>query len=372
MCAMTEQINAPTARKHYIDNLRWITVVLVVVYHVIYIYNSCGVISNLDVKGIPQMDSMLYFVYPWFMALLFLVAGISSRYALKKRTAKQFAADRAKRLLVPSIAGIFILGWIAGSVTLSYVPQMFGENPNAIPGFVKYLIMCLCGIGPLWFAQELFITSMLLLLIRKIDKNDKLWQIGGKASMIIILLMCIPVWASSLILNIATYRFGIYTLMFLLGYYVFSHDEVMEKLEKLSIIFTVIAVITGIVYVIYYYGKNYTDQSVLGSPFTNVYLWIMTLALLGLSKKLLNFESRFTRWMNANNFGIYVLHYPIVAVSGALIVKYAQLPFILNYAIVLIVTVILLPAVIELVKRIPVLRFLLLGIQKKKKENTIA
>ena len=27
-------------RKHYLDNIRWMTVILVVVYHVIYMYNA--------------------------------------------------------------------------------------------------------------------------------------------------------------------------------------------------------------------------------------------------------------------------------------------------------------------------------------------
>ena len=31
-------------RKHYIDNIRWMTVVFVVIYHVIYMYN--GVIQG--------------------------------------------------------------------------------------------------------------------------------------------------------------------------------------------------------------------------------------------------------------------------------------------------------------------------------------
>ena len=46
-------------RKNYIDNIRWMTVLLVLFYHVIYIFNNAGVISNFDVKGIPQLDVIL-------------------------------------------------------------------------------------------------------------------------------------------------------------------------------------------------------------------------------------------------------------------------------------------------------------------------
>ena len=43
-------------RKHYLDNIRWLTVVIVVLYHVIYMYSEIdnpgvvGKITNLDVQ----------------------------------------------------------------------------------------------------------------------------------------------------------------------------------------------------------------------------------------------------------------------------------------------------------------------------------
>ena len=67
-------------RKYYLDNIRWITVVIVVLYHVIYMYNAegipgvCGKITDLEVQ---YFDVFQYIVYPWFMMLLFMVSGIS-------------------------------------------------------------------------------------------------------------------------------------------------------------------------------------------------------------------------------------------------------------------------------------------------------
>ena len=69
-------------RKYYLDNIRWITVVLVVIYHVIYIYNgiTVGVIGPF--AKVQYQDGVQYILYPWFMMLLFIVAGICSRYYL--------------------------------------------------------------------------------------------------------------------------------------------------------------------------------------------------------------------------------------------------------------------------------------------------
>ena len=61
-------------RKLYIDNIRWITVVLVVLYHVIYMFNGIetfGVIGPFS--DVQYQDAFQYIVYPWFMLLLFVL-----------------------------------------------------------------------------------------------------------------------------------------------------------------------------------------------------------------------------------------------------------------------------------------------------------
>ena len=131
-------------RKYYLDNVRWITVVMVIIYHIIYIFNCSGVITNMNVQGIPIMDIFLIFVYPWFMCLLFVISGMATKYSLEKRTNKEFIRDRAKRILVPSIVGTFAYGWISGVVTSQYT-DMFMGNGDKIPIFIKYLIYCLTG-----------------------------------------------------------------------------------------------------------------------------------------------------------------------------------------------------------------------------------
>ncbi|MCQ2514793.1 MAG: acyltransferase [Ruminococcus sp.] len=354
-------------RINYLDNIRWITVCLVVVYHIIYMFNNSGVISNIDLKGIPVCDSLLIFVYPWFMCLLFVVSGISIKYSLEKRTKKEFIQDRTKRILLPSIFGIFVYGWVSGLITSQYT-DMFGGNGDAIPLFIKYFIYCLMGIGPLWFCHVLFLGSLLIVLINNIDKKNKIEQLCKKINLPILFALLIPVWASSLILNtpvITVYRFGIYLFMMLLGYYVFSNQELIKKIEKIAIPLGLISIIVGIIYVIAYYGQNYTDYAILNNIFSNTYLWISIISIMGLGSRFLNNKNKFTEYMTKNNFNIYVLHYLVVLVLGYLVTTYLQLPFALYYIIILLGTVVILPILIELVKRIPIIRFMVLGISKK-------
>ena len=99
-------------RRHYLDNIRWITVGLVVLYHVIFMYNSvvtAGVIGPF--WEIQYQDAVQYLLYPWFMVLLFLVSGMCARYYLEGHTdrknekASGALDDRPVRVLVDT--GVF-------------------------------------------------------------------------------------------------------------------------------------------------------------------------------------------------------------------------------------------------------------------------
>lgn len=54
-------------RRHWLDNLRWVTVLLVLLYHVIYFYNNKGVFGGIGGFG-------EYPACPWAMYLILAVA----------------------------------------------------------------------------------------------------------------------------------------------------------------------------------------------------------------------------------------------------------------------------------------------------------
>lgn len=352
-------------RKHYIDNIRWAIVILVLVYHVFYLFNGVGVLGGVgSFSEVQYQDAVLYFVYPWLMVLLFLIAGISSRYALQHRSHKQFIKDRTVKLLVPSTLGLFVFQWMVG-----YFNIKLGGAWDTIPAFIRYPIMALSGTGPLWFIQMLWLFSLLLVLIRKLDSKDKFYTLCGKCNIFVIPLLFLPIWGASQILNmpvITTYRFGIYFMAFLIGYFVFSHDNVQDKVQKIHLPMLIIAVVMGIVYTVYYFGQNYAGDVCLKSIFTNVYLWIAILAILGCGKAWFNKTSKFATYMTKSSFGIYIVHYLVVLAVCYYLKFYTALPVFVIYIIAIFAVLIITPALYELLKRIPILRYLILGIKKKK------
>ena len=90
-------------RKAWLDNIRWITIVIVVIYHVFYYYHNIDVdpmfarlapnpAKEGEAASVTLVALFQYFVYPWFMMLLFVVSGIVTNIVLSKKKMKEFLA----------------------------------------------------------------------------------------------------------------------------------------------------------------------------------------------------------------------------------------------------------------------------------------
>ncbi len=357
-------------RKTYLDNIRWITVVLVVIYHVIYIFNGItvhGIIGPFS-KSQPQ-DVYQYIVYPWFMLLLFVVSGMSARFELGKKTEKEFIKSRTHKLLVPSTIGLFVFGWILGYYNM-LISGAFDSMGN-VPKPVLFLIMAVSGSGPLWYIQMLWLFSILLIFIRRIEK-DRFFNICKNANVVILLCMTVLIYASAQILNtpmIVVYRFGIYGVGFFTGYFVMSHDEVMDRLERSWIILSVLAFIACIAFVVIYWGESYPDHVVLDTVLCNVYAWFGVLGILAFMKKWGSFENAFSKWMCKRSWGLYVFHYLMIAVSAYYLRNMCpSLAPLIVYLLVAISAFAGSYLLNEIMSRIPFIRWCVLGIKKEKKE----
>ena len=369
-------------RKHWIDNLRWVTVLLVLFYHVFYFYNNKGVFGGVGGFGeYPQykqyQDVVMYILYPWFMPLLFLLAGISARYALQKQSAKEWFKTRTRKLLVPGTIGLFVFHWMVGYFN-TVVASRQGVF-DGVPAIAKYFMMVISGTGPLWFIQVLWLLCLVLLLVRAIDRKDKFWNFCGKANLVVIILLGVLFWVGeqTLIKNprpesldglLNLYKPLFYLVPFLLGYFVFSHDEVQEKLEKAWIPLLACAVVAGAVLIITTFGQDNTSPQYLGSPLNCLYGWLMCLAMMGWFKARFNRTGAFAGYMTRSSYGIYIVHYLVIASLGYMMKYYTSLAPWMMYVILFLAVMVLSPVIYEIIRRIPFVRWCVLGIKKQKHE----
>ncbi len=164
-------------RKYYIDNIRWITILLLVPYHAAMAWNVWGEPNYIFFENNKIISSIVVFFSPYFMPLMFFIAGISTRSALQKRTIGQYVLERAKKLLIP-----FIFGTVLIMPPMTYMADKFnyGYQGNLFQHYAVFFthFTDLTGAdggfsaGQFWFILYLFLISLIaagiILLQRKI------------------------------------------------------------------------------------------------------------------------------------------------------------------------------------------------------------
>ena len=363
-------------RKHWIDNLRWITVLLVLLYHVFYFYNNKGVVGGIGGFGNgPQyQDIVMYILYPWFMPLLFILAGISARYALARHTGKDWFKARTRKLLVPSTIGLLFFGVFIGWFNSMSSPA--GDALKDLPVPVRYIIWTISGTGPMWFIQDLWLLSLLLLIVRRFDSGNKFYEVCGKMNVMTMIFIGAFFWIGhqTLIDNpsptgigglLNLYKPIFYAIPFLMGYFIFAHERVQEMLGRIWIPTMICAVISGAILVITTFGQNNTSPQYLGSPLNNIYSWLMCLAMMGWFKARFDRTGGFASYMTGASYGIYIVHYLIIVSLGTILKNQELIAPVWIYLLLSIAVFTISPLLYEIIRRIPFLRWCVLGEKKQ-------
>ncbi|HNX20654.1 MAG TPA: acyltransferase family protein, partial [Acidobacteriota bacterium] len=152
--------NAARGRMAYIDNLRWLMIVFVVLVHAAVTYSGIGGWMYIERRPLGPAAFVGFsvwqsFTQAYFMGFLFLLAGYFVPSSYDRKGFRRFLADRAFRLGVPTLFYMFVLGPFARFVLLRPESRSFGEL------YVRYVSSerLLAGTGPLWFAAALLVFS---------------------------------------------------------------------------------------------------------------------------------------------------------------------------------------------------------------------
>lgn len=163
------------------------------------------------------------------------------------------------------------------------------------------------SVGQFWFILYLLIISIvsvgILTPLRKVISKPKKTIPFWLVSVLGLPLPLLSGW-----LSIGGKSLVEYTYLFMIGYFVFSDDEILSKAEKNRwLLFSIGLMATVLnVYLFIWADKEYI---LLNTVTKYVSEWIMVTALIGLAKRYLNFNGKISNYMRTRSFMFYTYHF---------------------------------------------------------------
>ncbi len=135
-------------RLHYLDWLRVLAILGVFLFHAVHPFDfSDWHIKNAQLS--MTVTVVLGLLFPWGMPFFFLIAGTGTWFALRRRTAGQYALERTKRLLIPYIAGCILL-W---PIMLYFQWRHLAITGRWFSSFGQFVLLHRAGFSPMWFGE---------------------------------------------------------------------------------------------------------------------------------------------------------------------------------------------------------------------------
>ncbi len=171
-------------REYYVDNLRTMVIMLVVMLHLAVTYSSLGrwYYNEQIYRGFSSQvffATFQMFTQSFSMGLMFLLAGYFTPASYDRKGFGRFVTDRFKRLGLPSLLYLLVITpficWImVPTPEFTRGAATFGEfyRNYIFSGGYEFL-----GVGPMWFAVALLGFSIIYALVRAVvpgtGKNER-------------------------------------------------------------------------------------------------------------------------------------------------------------------------------------------------------
>lgn len=351
-------------RRYYIDNLRWLAILFLFIYHTCMVWNNFGEGFYVWGGGNAILSCVITFFYPIYMPLLFCLAGVSTKYALGKRSYNEYIRERFLRLGLPFLTGLLLLVPVQtyfaeifhNGYTGSYLQQyvLFFSKFTDLTGYSG-------GFTPahLWFILFLLIISIIGLFIIRIIEKMNINKIIEKCNFILMVLISILLlWLTTPILEqLAGKSIVKYLVCFLLGYFFMADDRIVNVCKRYWYI-------TGGMYLILniYHLIMYSFFGFISGPLYNLLVasvsWLGILSIIGAGRRWLNFSNKLTLYFTKASYPYYILHQTILVAVAYFVIKYLS-GVVLQFVVIVIVSFLFTALMYEIVRKIPYLRWIL-------------
>jgi glucan biosynthesis protein C len=374
-------------RRYDIDWLRVLAILVVFVFHCGRFFDTDGWHVKNPVRH-EVVDVWTGFLCSWLMPLIFVISGASTFYALGSKAVARFIRDRAGRLLVPLIVGIF-----THVVLQVYLERIsFGKFKGSFFAFYPHYFDGFYGFGGnfawmglhLWYLEMLFVFSLVLLPLFLWLKGDTGTRLIQRLAIVLarpgaVFLLAIGPMAMLAFLDPKTWGqrgFGgwplfAYPFFFVYGFVIVASESLEAQIESQR--WTSLAVAGGVLLTALVLWKTGGDPKY-GTPryalMQSVYAlssWCFILAFLGLARRNLGFTRPFLRYANEAVLPFYILHQTVILTIGFFVVRWA-IPDLAKFVVIAASSFAIIVAIYEFsVRRCNVMRFLF-GMKRRKEE----
>jgi len=340
-------------RVHWLDNLRTITILMVVLYHVGGVYESAGLWGWFWIVDDPNTISWVGIVGIMFdimvMPIMFFISGYLTPASLKSKTGWEFVKGKFKRLIIPWVIAVFtliplykvIFLYSRGLPQENWTTYFHITNPNSQ--------------NWLWFLPVLFTFDMLYLLLSKlkvkVDNISLKWAVAGiflvgmVYSFVIGSMFGFRSWTLTPLIDFENERLLLYFMTFLLGVLCYRQDIFAEK-PKSKTLYTIANsvawLVTGHIFARLwpFFSPNPAEF-----PITPLYrlFWHLSFYLALLSLMYVMIESfwryldrsgRLWRTLSQNSYGVYIIHVIMIGIFGTLLLN-TSMPALVKYLLLI-------------------------------------
>jgi glucan biosynthesis protein C len=386
---------AKRPRLLYVDNLRTLLIIMVILWHMAVTYGAPGFWSYQESQP-DELTTLVYTLFsvinnPYVLGFFFMIAGYFTPGAYDRRCPGEFFKARIIRLGIPLLIYVFLIDpliYYAIRVSKWGLTGSFGASWQYWKEHVGNYGRYGPGVGPMWFVELLLIFviayglgRLLVGFVSGSSRNaDRFSGIGVPSNMVIgifafslgVIIFVMRIW---LPINSLFKPLGLpmayvpqYIVLFFVGVIAYRGDwfqriSVATGKLWLGIVLFLILVVFPIIFALSGALEGNTDAIVGGLTWQSFVFSVweeficvgMIIVLLVWFREKFNRQGAVAKAMSDNTFTVYFVHAPVL-VFLALALKDIDLYPLLKWALVSPVAIALCFVIAYILRRLPVLR----------------
>ncbi|MBX2964655.1 MAG: acyltransferase [Cyclobacteriaceae bacterium] len=336
-------------RRYDIDWLRVIAIGLLLIYHVAIAFQPWGVMIGFIANQKPwaALWTPMMMLNTWRIPLLFFVSGMGVYFAMHKRNWKQLITERANRILMPFLFGMFVI------VPAHIFIWRYHYNMKLLYTWSP---------GHLWFLGNIFLyvllLSPILFYLKRHEEGVVVRVIRKTLSHPLGLLVVAFVFILEVMLvkpvpfelyAMTRHGFILGMLAFFFGFcFVLSGQAFWQMLQRWRWVFITLGF--GLFLLrLYYFGMNTPGYAVA----TESLAWV--LAILAFGSRYLNKPGKVLSYLSEAAYPVYMVHMIFLYLGSHIIFQWS-VPAPVQFVLLLVFTLTGCLGAVEVIRRVKWLR----------------